>query len=275
MTPALVLTLLTAAAVPATPTERLVHLAELWGTVKFLHPYLAYRRIDWDAALVTAAARVRAAGSTDAYRAAVSSMLDVLHDPATHVLRSAERAPPQRPPPAGKVLRPLRNGKLLLDLTVLHGEQPTAEEAAAINSSLAAARGVVVDLRVAEDSWLSSLPFYPALVSHQVDAPARRALLHAGYRPQGGVSSGGYESMVTVRAGERFQPPPGAVAKRVAFLVHRDGPVLPVALALWARGEGALVAEGPLDDEAAVRQVPVDLGEGLIAAVRVEELESR
>ena len=32
--------------------ERLAGLAKVWGTVKFFHPFLAYREIDWDKALV-------------------------------------------------------------------------------------------------------------------------------------------------------------------------------------------------------------------------------
>jgi hypothetical protein len=32
--------------------ERLAGLAKVWGAVKYFHPYLAYRELDWDKALV-------------------------------------------------------------------------------------------------------------------------------------------------------------------------------------------------------------------------------
>ena len=32
--------------------------AKVWGVVKYFHPYLAYREIDWDKALVEAIPRV-------------------------------------------------------------------------------------------------------------------------------------------------------------------------------------------------------------------------
>ena len=35
-----------------TRIARLAGLAKVWGTVKYFHPYLAYRDIDWDKALV-------------------------------------------------------------------------------------------------------------------------------------------------------------------------------------------------------------------------------
>ena len=40
-------------------TERLAALGKLWGAVKFFHPFLAYRDIDWDGALVKAIPRVK------------------------------------------------------------------------------------------------------------------------------------------------------------------------------------------------------------------------
>jgi hypothetical protein len=37
---------------------RLVALGRLWGEIKYFHPYLAYRPIDWDSAFVAAYPRV-------------------------------------------------------------------------------------------------------------------------------------------------------------------------------------------------------------------------
>jgi hypothetical protein len=74
------------AGAPPVPTteqvERLDRLARAWGTVKYLHPYLAYKAIDWDKAAVDAIPRVLAAKQDDEYTAAVQTMLDVLGDPA-------------------------------------------------------------------------------------------------------------------------------------------------------------------------------------------------
>ncbi len=260
---------------PPPAPDRMARLIELWGTVKFLHPESFSRAGEWDAALMAAAPRVRAARTTDEYSAAVTSMLQGLRDPATHVFRPADLTPPKpdaRKDP--KLLAELEGGKtVLVDLTALHGVQPTRDEARDIERQLAAARRVVVDMRVTGQDWdLDGLPFYGALASRQVQGPALRSVRHAGYRPQVGGSSGGYQSSLVVSLPERFRPPTGAAAKRVAFLVSKDGPVLPIALAVQAAGDGALVAEGALTDEAVVKQVAVDLGEGLAAVVRVQQL---
>lgn len=64
--------------------DRLLATGKLWVTVKYFHPYLAYRDIDWDKALVDALPKVRSASTSVEYAAAVQSMLEALKDPATH-----------------------------------------------------------------------------------------------------------------------------------------------------------------------------------------------
>ncbi|HEU4766358.1 MAG TPA: hypothetical protein VFS77_03260, partial [Pyrinomonadaceae bacterium] len=63
---------------------RLIGLAKVWGTVKYFHPSLSYREIDWDKALVEAIPRVNAAKTAHDYEAAVNQMLAVLNDKSTH-----------------------------------------------------------------------------------------------------------------------------------------------------------------------------------------------
>ena len=80
-------------------TERLVSTGKLWVTVKYFHPYLAYRNIDWDKALIDALPNIRAAKTSAEYTAAIDSMLGALKDPETRVRSEAPvpvEATPQR-----------------------------------------------------------------------------------------------------------------------------------------------------------------------------------
>ncbi len=83
-------------------TDRLARLCVLWGTVRYLHPALAYKDIDWDAALVEALPRVAEAKSAEDYAAAVRQMLDRLGDPATSVVRDVPARPAPKSDPTGK-----------------------------------------------------------------------------------------------------------------------------------------------------------------------------
>src|SRR5436309_603528 len=85
------------------PTERLIALGKLWTEARYFHPYLAYRDIDWDAALVKAIPKVKAAKTGQEYASAIQSMLDELGDPVTRVVRtSPPSAPLQNPEPVHK-----------------------------------------------------------------------------------------------------------------------------------------------------------------------------
>jgi hypothetical protein len=70
-----------------TRTDRIARLCKVWGTVRYLHPYLAYKDIDWDAALIKALPKARAAKNTDEFAQIVQEMLNALGDPTTRVIR--------------------------------------------------------------------------------------------------------------------------------------------------------------------------------------------
>ena len=114
--------------------------------------------------------------------------------------------------------------------------------------------------------------FAGALASRPVSAPAERFLFHSGYRTQLDESSGGYSSGFQTPLAERFTPPAGALPKRVVFLVNADTVLPPVAAALQAAGDGAIVAEGGLSEDGLVQQRTIDLGEGFLARVRTSEI---
>ena len=85
---ATVLLLCACAAHAATETDRLLTLARVWSTVKYLDPLFVSSDVDWDAALIHAIPKVRAAANDDEFANAVESMLSELHDPATRVERA-------------------------------------------------------------------------------------------------------------------------------------------------------------------------------------------
>src|SRR6185295_7368938 len=69
--------------------EELAALGRLWGEVKFVHPWLHSRDIDWDAALLAALpAAIESRGPTE-FRAVVAELLAALDDPATRVASPA------------------------------------------------------------------------------------------------------------------------------------------------------------------------------------------
>jgi C-terminal processing protease CtpA/Prc len=266
-----------AAAEAGPDVERLAHLGKLWGAVRYLHPYLAYKEIDWDGALVRAIPAVRAARTPDEYAAAVQTMLAALGDPVTRVV--PERVPPaaaKGTPPA--LFRRLDDGTLAIYLRPdLDDSDEAAIDAAfkALAAALPAARAVIVDIRGLGFRYPAEYPLQSLaalLASRPVAAPAQRYRFHSGFRAQLGASSGSYTSGFQTQLAESFTPLAGAVVKRVVFLVNADTALPPVAMALQAAGDGAIVAEGALGDAGFVMQRRIDLGEGREAVVRTAEI---
>jgi C-terminal processing protease CtpA/Prc len=258
-------------------SERLVALCKLWGTVKYFHPYLAYRPIDWDGALVTAIAEVSTARERAAYAAAVQKMLATLDDPATRVI-------PQQAADEEDALPTnyLTDDHILVVTATSYDAQfeIALERIKSCLEELKSARGVLFDLRApVMPSWRGSLGAifsWSGIAEHvtpaPVVAPGQRSRMHVGFVPQQGLTTGGYHSAFVVRDGDRFRPGEGVSERPVVFLIDERTDLPPLALALQAAGKAAIVCEGEASDASAVRAHRLDLGEGLDALVRLSEL---
>ena len=257
--------------------RRMAEVGRLWGMVRYLHPYLAYKNIDWDAALVAALPRIRVAETEEEYAAAVQSLLDALGDPVTRVREAEPRMEPEGGGEAPTLYRRLDDGVLVVDLArVLRtaGFMAVLRDREALVGEIGRASAVVLDLRGDGGQGAFVLDsFARALVGRPCRGPAQRFLLHSGYRPQNGTTSGGYYSGFLTRFADQFEPVAGAGAPgRVVFLVDRDTAVPSVALALQVSGDGRIVAEGGLSEDSAVELRRFPLGKDRMVQVRVSEL---
>jgi hypothetical protein len=272
----------------ATDVERLTHLAKLWGAVRYLHPYLAYKEIDWDAALIQAIPKVRSAKTSAEYAAAVQTMLAALGDPVTRVLppEAVEAAKPE--PAADKPLPPLRwlNGQtLVVDLRSYAGYggfRALFRQLDGMEKEIGKARTVVVDLRPGTAGGGAGFELVlnrlaPFLIHRPLRAPTQRYRLTSGYPSQDGMTAGIYWSGFVTLAAEGFTSATPKGPDRVAFLVSPRTELPAVALALQAAGDGVLVSQeeaaaGALGEESLIVCRSMDLGEGLTAQVRASEL---
>ena len=163
--------------------ERLSNLCKVWGTVRYLHPYLAYKDMDWDAALVKALPKVMSAKSTDEYAAAVQMMLDALGDPAMRVMSiaAARPVPPKADKPAKKFYSWINDRTLAVDLRDASRIPPS--EYLPLRRELEKARGVILDLRgpPVSDYLLSVAGFNELLPTREARGPAYRFVVHSGY----------------------------------------------------------------------------------------------
>jgi C-terminal processing protease CtpA/Prc len=212
-------------------TARLVELCKLWGTVKYLHPALVTRPIDWDAALLRAIPRVREAKSEGEYGKALEEMLAALEDPATRIV---EAAPPTTVQPITRHV-----GKVLVVSWAAEASTPILDE-------LGKATAVVVDLRGTAKTNIEATfkDIDDELAGVELKMPAVRVLRHEGYAPQKGETSGGYRSRTRSMPGELLRPRTAVPARRLVFIADATSWIPPLVPALQASGRARLLADG-------------------------------
>lgn len=257
----------------------LARLGKVWGTVHYVHPFLAYQDLDWDAPLFKAIPKVEAAKTKEDYAAAVGEMLAALGDPATAIVSGVGDGKPTDG--EGHPVWSWLDGKILvvritnyLDLEQNYfAVQPKIER---LKAEITKAEGVVFDLRALTPGTRSGVmtgvlgPIGNSLVSREAAGPAERSVLHSGYSPQTGMTSGGYFSAFVTSAAPHFVPAPGEAHARG---VRGQRPLRATARRWYLQGQGggALIAEGPISDAIFVTPMSVDLGEGLTVRVRTTE----
>jgi C-terminal processing protease CtpA/Prc len=277
---ALLLLAVLAARTGADDVARLATLARVWAAVKYLHPGVAQKPIDWDGAVVRAIPAVRAATTDEAFARAVGSMLGELGDPVTRVVQNTPASPS-----SAEVTLVRWEGDTLVISAGPYAEAKSGmalwPELARLSKEIAKAKQVLIDIRhhprsPDEEGGVSfAVSQLRGLSADLVTAPPTRYVFHSGYRPQQGGTSGGYFSGFLTVSGETFAPAPGVSAPtRVAFVTDAESALPEIAVALHNAGKALIVASAPLDGRGAVTTRSVDLGGPWRALIRLQQIDT-
>lgn len=253
-------------ALPAFANEGLVKLAEVWSTVKYLHPQTLQRDIDLDGMLVRAIPNVRAAKNDAEAAKAMGDMLAELNDPATRVVPKTKKA-------SDSTQIFSREGDLVI--VTFNDSDGGFGQIEALTKEIATAKGVIFDLRApGGDSGAFLIQYINGLLNESVPPLPLRGVFHSGYAPQQGSTSGGYYSAIqtSLSGAIAIRPQTAApTARRIVFVTK--GETLPLlAAAMWWNGSAAIVSEKPVNDAAVASLDSIDIGDSHTAWIRVGEL---
>ena len=267
-------------------TERLAGLGKVWGAVRFFHPFLAYKAIDWDGALVKTIPHIKTARTPDEYRAAINGMLQTLGDPSTttevNVIdrNSSPRAGAGEEPSYFRVV----NGYVVVRAIDWAMARVNANSAATAKqqqmlAEIGKAKGIVIDCRPIGVSPAPLLSFnlssylysaLPSFVQGVIPLGTERYRLHNGYPPQQGNTSGGYTSALLTQT-------PGAITgqakeqKPLAVLIDERTPnLVPVLSGLQAKG-ARIVQVGNGNNGTGARMHRMLLPDGVRVTLRVAD----
>ncbi|MCP4213202.1 MAG: hypothetical protein GY765_01040 [bacterium] len=250
--------------------ERLVNLCKIWGKSRFFHPYLAYKNIDWDKALVTILPEVYAAKTDADFVAAVEKMLAVLDDRATCIKKKSKPSDKS----AGIKIQPVtktEDGILVIhinDYRALSDFDAAYGFFQGLHKEMTDCKAIVWDIRSKGTPPDELYPLTELLQYVRLDkrmckgtvyAPSSRFRMHKGFAPQAGSTSGGYFSTFSVKEAASFTGMPKVEAKPQVFLMNTDSSVPAIALALQAAKQAVIVSEGPLNDNSLAETLSMEL----------------
>ena len=268
--------------------ERLVQLGHLWGQVKYFHPYLAYKDIDWDQAVIEHLPTIEKAKTKEELSSALQNLLNVLDDPATRVVE--EKA--NRHVSHSDLVDDLHPRGYLTDDSILVVEitdyvdlldwrsAPKRLEDALEGSE--AARSIVFDLRnlrgsgdTEEDWYYGDYTFAQSEIDRRLSTeplkgPSTRSRIHYGYELDDNEGGEVYFSGFLNRDGTQFAGEAEQMIP-VTFLINNASFIPELALILQQKGKAAILSEGPITDYSWVYTLPVRFERGVEVRVRVNE----
>ncbi len=257
--------LLLAQAPQTSEQEKLVAVGKLWVTIKYFHPYLAYRDIDWDQALVRALPAIRAASSTSEYETALNGMLGMLGDPGTY-------AHPDTPPKAAAIrIERGTDGTLRVSSDSSGVSSSAVDQTAELVSALEKTRNVVFDLRASSDmlsQMLDQPPVARMLIAGGLDLPGERTWVHGAIPSATQPISSFYSSTFATKADVHIEGE-SKVNRRMEFLLAEGSRLPAVACSLIAAGQASVRAEGV--HYRVGREVIVSMGSGISVSIALSE----
>lgn len=239
---------------------RLVGLAKVWGAVKYFHPFLAYRDIDWDKALIEAIPKVEAATTPTEYQAAVNQMLAALGDKRTRaeIKTDAKASPPNQPAASAKEPVRVEDGVLVIEAT--RAARTGARDIDAfrrllgkIDEAVPTAKAIVIDMRDAGQpddyaSYFFSMmlrQILPQMLDANVTLGSTRYRLHNGYPTQTGAGAGFYYSAFANVAPQTIAGQNKAKTPPIVFIVNENTPAATDVLSgLQSAGRAFVIQEG-------------------------------
>ena len=273
---------------PSTDDARLARLsglAKAWGAVKYFHPFLAYRDIDWDKALIDAIPKVNAARSPQEYEAAINQMLAVLNDKSTRAeIEAAKKPEPTSTAPANHVRT--ENGIVVIDVTSIATTVAKNTDALGglvgkVNEALPKATGVVFDAR--SNSKIDELDAYffdlfmrqtlPSLLDSDLTLGSGRYRMHNGYATQTGSGAQFYSSAFLTSSPQVIEGRSKTKTPPIVFVINQHSPAFTEILSGMQSARRALIIQdGEHAPETGGSSYTLDLPDDIKVRLRTSEL---
>ena len=266
---------------------RLVSLAKVWGTVKYFHPYLAYREIDWDKALVETIPKVNAAKNAQEYAAAINQMLAVLNDTRTQAEIEPEIKDVTTTTPTADAKHVRMENKVLVidaaEIAKAVGKDTSALNrfVTSINEALPNATGIVIDARSTSKIGEFEAFYFggfmrqvlPSMLDGNVVLGSARYRMHNGYSTQTGSGANFYYSSFVNSTPQTIQGRAKTKTPPIAFIVNQHSPsVTDILSGMQTANRALVIQEGERSPEAGAGAFTMALPDNVRVRMRTSEV---
>lgn len=267
--------------------ERLAGLAKVWGAVKLFHPYLAYRDVDWDKALIDTVPQVNAAKTPQEYSVAINRMLAYLSDKNTFASVGGAAKTTEAIANNEREFIRLENGVLFVEparAASAFEKSPDAYYAALQKNAplLGQATSIVIDARCRcvrrSETFDDIFDLFlrqelSQVLDGEVSLGTYRYRMHNGLAPQTGATTGGYYSALVNTS-------PVALGGRnrnkilpTVFIYDEQTPISATVISgLQAANKMVFVLEGESNVDIGVPAYEIKLPDGVVVKMRTAEL---
>jgi C-terminal processing protease CtpA/Prc len=267
--------------------ERLAGLAKVWGAVKLFHPYLAYREIDWDKALIDTIPHVNAAKTPQDYSVAINLMLEYLSDKNTYASVAGAAKAIEPPASTEREFLRLEHGVFFIEpaLAASSFEKSPDGYYAALQKTgplLGQAKSIVIDGRCQRAGRSETFDDIFDLFLRQelsqvlddtVTLGSHRSRMHNGLTPQTGATTGGYYSALVNTSPETLAGRNKNKILPTVFIYDEQTPVSATLISgLQAANKMLFVLEGESNVDIGVPAYEIKLSDGVVVKMRTAEL---
>jgi C-terminal processing protease CtpA/Prc len=257
--------------------NRIAYAGQVWGYIKYHHPYLQYKKIKWDSAFSATVPGILAARNNQEYQKCIGNLLSILNDPLTTVIN--------RPPPPGSIKIPdLAIKDSLMIITIYDYRAAVDKDIQAIFQNsikrLNEAKAVIFDLRPDKEIYLHAPVLQDVfdeteilfkLFQGVVNSPAIRTVTLKTFISELPQSNSDYQSPFLITRQNSLSGN-GKKDLPIIFIINKHSELPKEALALHSAGKAAIIQEEGGGEIGIAPDVKFYISDSLLARVRTGEL---
>jgi C-terminal processing protease CtpA/Prc len=212
--------------------NRLADAGKVYGYIKYFHPYLQYKTLNWDSVFAANVEGIIRAKNREEYAEAMQGMLSALNDDLTGVANMHKGNPSHQPKPTAWHIK-----DSLLYISINDANDDSNGIVGQAFQNISKVKGVILDMRVTSDKKLDTQP--PTGVIDWSDPLFFKGdiLLPSSRRPsyQGLYEAYFRQGKVSINKGTATKDVP------LVFIVESDEQVPLRAMALQQKGAAAII----------------------------------